>query len=452
MRQKINQQIPLKHPTTKHIISEEYEMINTILDKNPEIYNLAHKDLTKHIKNTKAGANGMTAEQVVKSAIIKQKEGYSYKELAFHLVDSNTFRDFCNIGICHKGFKKSALNSNIKKLSFETWEEINRCLMQFGKDEGIEKGRETRTDCTAVSSNIHKPSDSNQLWDCVRVLTRELEKADEKFPNLRIHYTDHTCRAKRRMLGIMNTNSDKEKKAKYRDLLVVTRKTTGYAKTALSALEKLPPWDYEAIALCAGLDKIIHLAVKIMDQTERRLFKGEHVPASEKVLSIFEPHTDIIIKDRRDKFFGHKICLTGGKSNLILDCVILEGNPADSTLPESMTDRLKDIYGQYPLKMSFDGGFASKAGLKTLKSKEGVKDICFSKKRGMEAEDMCRSEWVYKRLRNFRAGIESGISWLKRAFGLSVCTWKGFESFKSYVWASIVAANLTTLARYRMNV
>lgn len=54
--------------------------------------------------------------------------------------------------------------------------------------------------------------------------------------------------------------------------------------------------------------------------------------SSEKVVSIFEPHTDIIVKDRRDTLYGHKVCLAGGKSNLILDCVIVDGNPADTTL------------------------------------------------------------------------------------------------------------------------
>ncbi len=80
----------------------------------------------------------------------------------------------------------------------------------------------------------------------------------------------------------------------------------------------------------------------------------------------------------------------------------------------------------------------------------GIKDVCFSKGRGLEEEDMCRSKRVYKGLRKFRAGIESGISWLKRSLGLDRCTWKGFESFKSYVWASIVSANLLTLARKQL--
>jgi IS5 family transposase len=141
--------------------------------------------------------------------------------------------------------------------------------------------------------------------------------------------------------------------------------------------------------------------------------------------------------------------LTGGASNLILDCVIVRGNPADSDLAIPMLDRQKEIYQRYPLKVSFDGGFASKDNLKRAKARK-IKDVCFAKKRGLKESDMCRSEHVYHRLRRFRAGIESGISWLKRCMGLARCTWKGWEAFKSYVWSSIVAANLLTIARAKL--
>ena len=115
-----------------------------------------------------------------------------------------------------------------------------------------------------------------------------------------------------------------------------------------------------------------------------------------------------------------------------------------------MLDRHDQIYGHYPLKASLDGGFASKDNLKVAKSR-GIKDVCFAKKRGLKEEDMCRSPWMYKKLRRFRAGIESGISWLKRCFGFARCMWKSLRSFKSYVWACIVSANLLTLARKQVS-
>lgn len=161
--------------------------------------------------------------------------------------------------------------------------------------------------------------------------------------------------------------------------------------------------------------------------------------------TIFEPHTDIIVKDNRDTFYGHKICLSAGKSSLVFDCTVLEGNPADSTLTLDAVRRLKEKYGSAPVKVAMDGGFASKKNLKTLKAE--VDDVCFSKKRGMKEEDMCASNGVYKALWKFRAGVEGIISWLKRSFSLSKCPWRSFPSFRSYVWNGIVAANLITLCK-----
>ena len=441
MHKKYEKQLPLPEAKIDHPKAKELDAISQILDQNPAIYELALKDIICSTKIKAKGANGMTAEQVVRAAIIKHMNGYSYEELEFHLADSKCYRNFCRLGLVHKSFKKSALANNIKAISAESWEAIHRILITDASAKSIETGRKVRIDCTVVSADIHEPTDSSLLLDSVRVLTRILGQAKENnFP-----CQDHSKRAKRRALGIMNAKNDKVRKNNYIDLLKVTRKTIGYAKGAVVGLKNYPG----AEKSCRELEHYIELASKVASQTEQRVVRGESVCAEDKIVSIFEPHSDIIKKDRRETFYGHKICLTGGASNLILDCVILEGNPADSTLSDQMLDRQKDIYGRYPLKAALDGGFASQANLRSAKAK-GVSDVCFSKGRGLTAEVMCRSTYVYKLLRNFRAGIESGISWLKRSFGLGRCLWKGFPSFKSYVWSAIVSANLVTIARRQL--
>jgi IS5 family transposase len=198
------------------------------------------------------------------------------------------------------------------------------------------------------------------------------------------------------------------------------------------------------------LDRFLPLTQRVMDQAQRRVLEGESVPAGEKIVSIFEDHTDIIRKDRRETLYGHKICLTSGASSLILDCKVLEGNPADSTLAKVMVERQSDIYSRPPRQIVFDGGFASKMNLSEIKAM-GVQDVAFSKRRGLAIGDMVKSTWVYKRLRDFRAGIEGNISFLKRVFGLDRCTWKSRPSFQSYVWGSILSFNLLVLARHLVN-
>lgn len=453
MRKNYEKQLSILDKPPVHPKALELEKISEILDQNDSIYDLVLQDLSPNAKKNCNGADGMTAEQVVRAAVIKQMEEFSYEELAFHIADSHCYRNFCKIGIDGRVFKKSALCKNIKSISPLTWEKINKILISYAEREKVEKGREVRIDCTVVPSDIHKPTDSSLLYDAVRVLSRLMQQGKENVDGLKFPFQDHTKHAKRRMLNIMNTNSEKIQTEKYKDILKIADKTIRYARTAIIELKEVVSGDMNftlsAISLARGLEHYVGLSEKVVDQAKRRVIKGEKVPASEKIFSIFEEHTDIIKKDRRDTYYGHKVCFTGGASNLILDCVILDGNPSDSTLTGKMFDRQKDIYGRYPLKASLDGGFTSKENLESAKDM-GIKDICFAKKRGLDEEDMCRSKWVYKRLRNFRAGIESGISWLKRSFGLGRCVWKGFSSFKSYVWSAIISANLLTIARKQL--
>jgi len=451
MREKWPRQMPLMSHILDHSQSKELEVISGVIDANPIICEHILQDLNRGKSVAqRAGAKGMSAEQVLRCIIVKILFGFTYEELAFHIVDSQSLRWFCRIGMAQEGFKKSALNRNIKVISDHTWEMINHDILGYAKQQGIEKGRKVRTDCTCVESNIHQPWDSTLLGDCVRVLTRLIERTQDEF-GLKIRgFSNHNRRAKRRMLAIMNAKNEKQRKVEYTDLLKITGKVLGYAHTAAERIKNsaVAP---SAFAVFAEIEHYAALAEKVIAQTHRRIVLGQRVAAVDKVVSIFEPHTDVIVKDRRDPIFGHKICLTGGASNLILDCLIVEGNPADVDLAIPMLDRQKEIYGRYPLKVCFDGGFTSKDNLKQAKAApRNIKDVCFAKKRGLEETDMCRSEYVYHRLRRFRAGIESGISWLKRSMGLTRCMWKGWHAFKSYVWSSIVAANLLTIARAKL--
>jgi len=238
----------------------------------------------------------MSAEQVLRAATIKQTEGFSYEGLAFHLVDSRTYRNFCRIGIMQKGFKKSALCSNIKAISPETWENIQHVLIAYAEDKKVERGRQSRIDCTVVESNIHEPSDSTLLWDCVRVLTRKPMQIRERFDEVKVPFTDHRRRAKRRMLGIMHAKAKKVRKQRYVDLVKVTDKTLGYAQTAVAELTSASFSDHMKMIAAQGiaeyLKQIIPLAQGVIDQTRRRVLNDEQVPSSEKIVSIFEPHTD----------------------------------------------------------------------------------------------------------------------------------------------------------------
>jgi IS5 family transposase len=175
---------------------------------------------------------------------------------------------------------------------------------------------------------------------------------------------------------------------------------------------------------------------------------GEAVPAGEKLVSLFEPHADIIVKGGRAVQYGHKLNLATGKSGLILDVVVEAGNPADAERFLPMLDRQIARRGAPPRQTAADGGYASRDNLKQAKAR-GVQDVAFHKKCGIAVADMVKSQWVYRRLRNFRAGIEAGISVLKRAYGGARCTWRGLDHFKAYIWSAVVAHNLMLFARLK---
>jgi IS5 family transposase len=266
-----------------------------------------------------------------------------------------------------------------------------------------------------------------------------------------IVFSNRTRRARRRRLAVRNARNKQQRRTAYRDLLKVTEETRRSAALIKRILIESPPIDpverATAESISAEIERYIELTDRVMEQTRRRVMEGQSVAAEDKIVSIFEEHTDIIRKDNRETHYGHKICLTGGTSSMILDCVVLEGNPADATLAEKMIDRQVALYDRPPKQVAFDGAFASKSNLESIKNK-GVEDVAFAKGRGLQVKDMVKSSWIYQRLRRFRSGIEGVISFLKRAFGLDRCTWRSFASFKSYVWSSIIAANLLVMARH----
>lgn len=421
-----------------HALGQEYQAISRLLDQHPRFIHWVARDLgCQELQPT--GRRGLSAETILRACIVMKLHGLAYEDLAIQISDSNTFRAFCRIG--HREPSKSALQNGISRIRAETWQKINRGLLLSTEVQGIEKGRMVRIDSTPVESDIHKPMDSHLLWDGIRVMGRLLKRARKTFPSLA--FCDRGRAAKKRLALLCYQSRKTDRKAMYRDLLRYATETVDYLEAALAAIPRLQPdwrkWRAQA-------QRIVGLTKQVIAQAQRRVFEGEHTPACDKVISLFEDHSDIIVKGRRDVVFGHKVNLTAGRSGMILDLVVEMGNPADSERATTMVQRQIDIYGRPPRQCAFDGAYASQANLREIKAL-GAKDVMFQKKRGLTIEAMTGSPWIYRKLQHFRAGIESVISCMKRAFGWKRCTWKGLDHFKAYVWSSAVAFNLATLGR-----
>ncbi|HSH39886.1 MAG TPA: ISNCY family transposase [Chthoniobacterales bacterium] len=450
MRRSVRDQLSLVPAPFAHDHVRELQAVRAILDAHPEFAKWVQADLLAGGIAADRGRDGMSGEQVLRALVIKQANGFSYEQLAFHLADSQSYRAFCLFGIVDDPPSRSTLQRNLKMVRAETLERVNRALVQHAQAAGIEDGQRLRSDSTVIKAAIHEPTDSSLLVDCVRVLTRLLREASEY---VALQYTNHHKRAKRRAMAIRHSAKAEQRVPLYKDLVKVTENTVASAQSSVGKLEQaFPPEAFQQPELGKLRDSLQHyikLAQKVLDQTRRRVFNDETVPASEKVVSIFEPHTDIIRKDRRDTLYGHKVFLTAGASGLIVDCFVERGNPPDSTKAVSAAKRAIKVLGTEPEQIVFDGGFSSRDNLDEIKEL-GIRDVAFSKAPGLTIKEMVKRTWLYQRLRHFRAGIEGIISFLKRCFGWDRCAWRSYGSFRAYTWGSVIAANLVMLARHSL--
>ncbi len=426
-----------------HPIAQQLERASAWLDAHPEWLDAVRADLDNGT-GAGGGRRGLSCETVLRCAVLLHLRQASYRGLAFTLADSLSARRFARLDPSRPAPGKSALQATVGAIGATTWERINRQLLGAAAAAGIETGNRLRVDSTVTHTQILEPADSRLLYDGIRVLTRLLGVARKRLGPQVVVFHDHRRAAKRRTLEIGSRRGAARRAKTYRKLLRLAQRTLGYAEGALPAVAgAAPPW---AVSWTQNVRETSELLRRVMDQTQRRVFGGETVPAAEKVLSLFEPHTDIIVKGGRGTHYGHKVNFATGRSGLVLDTVVEQGNPADSARCVAMLERHIDHYGTAPTHAAFDGGYASRENLKQAKAL-GVTHAVFHKKRGMKETDMTSSPWVYRQLKRFRAGIEAGISYLKRCFGLGLCRWRGWPRFTAYVHSAVFAHNLMRLVR-----
>ncbi len=435
MRAKRTHQMSIYEAYSKHEISQELKAISEWLDLHTEVLDWVSDDIQrKSLKST--GRSGMSIESILRCGLLKQHRQWSYEELAFQVADSATAIAFTRLpnGLCPTD---SALQGVIGIIQWQTWERINHALVKDALSNRLETLKQTRIDSTVTGTLIHKPWDSSLLGDAQRVLDRLMVEA--RTHSSQLHYTCHRRVVKQQIMAIRNCKGEDKRRTHYEKLIRNVRHT-------LSAVQAVIATQQQSLDWTARAEHYAGLSQRIIDQTVLRVIKGEKVAVADKVVSLFEAHTDIIVKDQRDTQYGHKLNLSTGKYGMVLDVVIEAGNPADSRRLLPLIRRIQACYGTLPRQVAADAGYASHDNISEAKTL-GIKAIGLPRKRGMKVEDMTGSEWIYKKLKCFRAGIEGNLSMLKRMFGLDRCTWRGLEHFKAYVMSAVLAYNFKLFAR-----
>jgi len=321
----------------------------------------------------------------------------------------------------------------------------------------VTKGKKLRTDGTVVECNIHPPSDIRQLADSVRVLERTVQRARKVSQAIRAVVKETGTQLTRKARDLARSIAENAKKKVeaaretgrrlYRELIEQTEEIVSQACHALPQLQKMS--DTYAQRLVSTLENFIPLAEQVIDQTERRVFQNERVPAQEKIVSIFEPHTDIICRGKETKpvEYGHKIWLDEVDGGIVSHYRILDGNPPDAQQWQPSLKAHKKLFHQPPQQASADRGVYS-ADNEQLAQKMGVKRVILPKPgyKSKQRKTLESRKWFVAG-RKWHAGVEGRISVLKRAHGLERCLDHGENGFHRWVGWGIIAGNLAVMGR-----
>jgi transposase, IS5 family len=292
MRQERTVQATLFEVFAQHEIGCELKAMSRWLDGQRALISLVADDLRRQeVRQT--GRRGLPAESVLRCALLKQQRQLCYEELAFHLEDSASFRAVARLPLAWSP-KKSMLHHTIAAIRAETWEAVNQALLASAQKDRLESGAMMRLDSTVTAALMREPSDSALLWDAVRVMTRLLDRGEALAATPAIRGRDRRRLAKKRARAIEYSRGPNKTRQLYRDLITAAQAS----RAELQAMAKeLGAIAETAVARWrAEVDHYLPLIARVIVQTQRRVFDGQTVPAGDKLISLFEPHADIIVK------------------------------------------------------------------------------------------------------------------------------------------------------------
>jgi transposase, IS5 family len=423
-------------------LSPELAVMDTILNQHPEIYEMVKKDITMGEEGSSFGRQDKpTVEQIVRAAIYKEMKSLTYRELEYAQHDSRMCSVFIKLDD-RKPFSFKAYQKYISRISGESLNKVMIAINEIAMGEGLEDGKSIRTDSTVVETNIHYPTNNSLVWDCIKTIDRLLKKLKDS--GVQMKPRSYRKQAKKNHYKINNTKKKEEREEEFKKQLKLLRSSINQAERAFTApLPKTIEGWIEAQAVIKELRELLPKAEKVYTITWRHEILGEAVPNKKKIFSIFEDHTDIVVKGGREVEFGHKVNLAGGRSNLILDCRILDGNPADAAIYGDVIDRIHENYGTIPRNIVTDGGYASTANARIAQGK-GIINIVFNKIKG-SLKNIVRSKNIETRLKKWRSGIEAVISNLKRGYELFRCEWKTRARFDAKVYWNVIVYNIRVM-------
>jgi IS5 family transposase len=436
------------------------EPVDQLLD-DPALVELVRQSLaSRHPRSTRTGRPGIAPDRLLRCCVVKHLKGWSLRELEREVRSNLVYRKFTRYDAdVTPDF--TTFSRTFALLSPAVTEQIHQRVVGLAREQGAAQGSKLRTDTTVVETNIHHPTDSSLLGDGIRVLSRSLKRVAADCKGKALEVVDHGRAVKHRVLEICRaakclTEANQQRlESSYGKLLGLTRGVVQQAKAVLGRWEKgrlkVVGDVLQVQAQTGQLRHFLPLVEKIIAQTRERLFKGNaHVVG--KVLSLFEPHTQVIRKGKADKptEFGRLVRIDEVENGIVSGYQVQEGNPADTEAWIPALQQHQVLFGEAPRLATADRGYFSAENEREARDR-GVKRVALPARGRLSPTraGQQKQRWFRRALR-WRAGCEATISTLKRPFSMLRATYKGEAGFQRYVGWSIITKNLFSIARWQV--
>ena len=425
-----------------------------------ELMTTVYEALAKrHPRSRSRGRRGAPAEVVLRLLILKHVRNWSYETLEREGRANLVYRDFTRVGAAKMPDAKT-MGRWGTALGPQAIAQIHERMVAIAKDKGVVEGRKMRVDTTVVETNIHYPTDSSLLGDGVRVLTRIMKKVTAIAGAAGAELRDRSRSVKLRVLDIARAARSKAKPGReklnraYAQLLSSTSRVVGqamrFAQDIAAGVKRAGSLSKQLAleGMRAEIERMAPLVRQVMKQTRARIFRGD-TRAEGKIVSLFEPSTEIIRKGKASKptEFGKMVKLQEAENQIVTAYEVYDRRPSDCDLLIGAIDIHQARLGRVPRLVAADAAFYSAHNERAAKAK-GVKRVCIpnrsTKSPARKREQ--KKRW-FRQGQKWRTGCEGRISVAKRRNGLNRCRYKGDAGMKRWVGLGVIADNLINIGR-----
>ena len=433
--------------------------VDQLLD-DPQLLDLVRNCLTTRCPaSTRTGRTGIAPDRLLRSCVLKHLKGWSFRDLERELRSNLIYRRFTHFDAATTP-DFTTFSRTFALLSPSVTEKVHQRVVGLARQEGVAEGHKLRTDTTAVETNVHFPTDSTLLGDGIRVLSRGLQRIAAECKSGALEVVNHGRAVKHRLLEISRAAKSPTEASRqrlrdgYHKLLALTRKVVRQATKVFGRWEKgklrvigsLLQVEVQA----SQLRHFLPLVQKVIAQTKERVWEG-NVHVAGKVLSLFEPHTQVIRKGKAHKpnEFGRLVRIDEVENGIVSGYEVLEGNPDDTNSWLPALKHHQASFGEAPEMATADRGFFSAKNEREAEAL-GVQKVALpARGRLPKSRAKRQKERWFKRALRWRAGCEATISHLKNPFSMRRASYKGERGFKRYVGWCVITKNLFSIARWQ---